>query len=400
MGGTQSASSRAPVNLRPLSTDAAWFNSSSTTITTEAAAEVQMVKCGSFLCPAGGRLPFGVLISAYSDIDQTFRRLMREAHDAGLSVKKYSPGVPAALITHKPEFARRDSFDMAVRVRPDLLFKGALRDPGYAPQWFTRLYYYASSPFNVTIAIDSNAGFCGPVFPLISAAKHWDFAVPSQLRDCQDMWPHNFMLTYAYTTRTESLFERWALLQLQHGVPIDDQKTLHEALHHPSTKRSGLRAGRVLGGAAISLNTLDTEFFRRWLPAVTPLIRGPVALVHPVNQAGLRDCADWQAGPKTDQPHVFVASRPQPTTSRGGAPRLLRPVFRPNQCSRIANQSCARCGGGKYAHYRHGLVQKSVKGQDWDFELAPTQLIAPYWTIPTPAPRTTRRSARRSTLSK
>ena len=342
----------------------------------KAPVEVQMVKCGSFLCPAAGRSLFGVLISAYSHVDVTFSRLLKEAHNAGRSVKRYSPGVPTALITHKPELAGGEAFDIVVRVRPDLLVEGAARDPGYAPQWFTRLYYYASSPFTYTIAVDSNAAFCGPVEPLISAVRQWDFAVPSQLRDCADMWPHNFMMAYAYTARTEILFERWILLQLQRGVPVDDQKTLHDALNHPTTRKVGLRVGRVLGGAALSLNTLDTKFFRHWLPAVTPLIRGPVALVHPVNLNGLDKCAHWRAGPKTDQPHVFVANQPS-TTAHGEASRFLRPAFRPNQCKRIANHSCGRCEG-RYAYYSNGLVHR-WKG-DWDFEeLAPTELIAPYW---------------------
>ena len=51
---------------------------------------------------------------------------------------------------------RSAAFDLVVPVRDDLLVKGAPREAGYTPQWFTRLYYYASSTFNLTIAMDSN----------------------------------------------------------------------------------------------------------------------------------------------------------------------------------------------------------------------------------------------------
>jgi len=100
------------------------------------------------------------------------------------------------------------------------------------------------------------------------------------------------MMVFAQTSRTEVLFSRWLLAQLQLGVPVDDQRTLFVALHH-AIKHAGLRAGRVLGGAALSLLTLDTRFFRSFLPSVTPLIVGPVTLVHPFSTTGLDSCANW-----------------------------------------------------------------------------------------------------------
>jgi len=91
-----------------------------------------MVKCGLFLCPAQGRLPVGVLVSAYSTEDHTFRRLLREAHNAGRSAKRVSPHVPTALITQDLSLAERGAFDFAVPVRPDLLVRGAAREAGCA----------------------------------------------------------------------------------------------------------------------------------------------------------------------------------------------------------------------------------------------------------------------------
>jgi len=334
-----------------------------------------MVKCGLFLCPARGRLPVGVLVSAYSTEDHTFRRLLREAHNAGRSAKRVSPHVPTALITQDLSLAERGAFDFAVPVRPDLLVRGAAREAGYQPQWFTRLYYYASSPFNLTVAIDSNAGFCGPVEPLLAVARSWDFAVPSQARDCVNHWPHNFMMVFAQTARTEVLFSHWLLAQLQLGVPVDDQQTLFVALHH-AIKHAGLRVGRVLGGAALSLLTLDTRFFRSFLPSVTPLIVGPVTLVHPFSITGLDSCANWALGPDvTARPHLFVATRDASSSQHA---ITLTAATNATHCEHLANRSCVLdCGSPGYARYVGGALERWPHG--WDFErLGTTELLAPF----------------------
>ena len=104
---------------------------------------LDMKACGTgmFLCPTTGRLPLGVLVSAYSTDDGIFGRLLSEANAAGASVKRWNPDVPTALITHRPALTSNESFDLAVPVRDDLLMKGAPRgNDGYTPQWFTRLY--------------------------------------------------------------------------------------------------------------------------------------------------------------------------------------------------------------------------------------------------------------------
>ena len=210
---------------------------------------------GIFMCPTTGRLPLGVLISAYSTDDGIFGRLLSEANDVGASVKRWNPDVPTALITHRPALTSNESFDLAVPVRDDLLMKGAPRgNGGYTPQWFTRLYYYASSPFDITIALDSNAGVCGSVMPLFEATRAVDFAVPTQLRDwttacglsaMRSFWPHNFMMTYVITSKaTQALFQNWVMQQLQKGVPVDDQHTLFAAIHH-TISTAGLRPGLI-----------------------------------------------------------------------------------------------------------------------------------------------------------
>lgn len=314
---------------------------------------------GIFMCPTTGRLPLGVLISAYSTNDGIFGRLLSEANAAGASVKRWNPDVPTALITHRPELTSNESFDLAVPVRDDLLMKGAPRgNDGYTPQWFTRLYYYASSPFDITIALDSNAGVCGSVMPLFEATRAVDFAVPTQLRDwsttCglsakRSFYPHNFMMTYVITSKaTQALFQNWVMQQLQKGVPVDDQQTLYAAIHH-TIKTAGLRPGLISSAGGVSLLTLDTVYFKAWLPAVTPIISGNVTIVHP---APMFACAAWSGASHQSSAHKHSGARSRPHSAARvmvarmapGGPRML-PTFNANQCAKVAHQSCApACG--------------------------------------------------------
>ena len=354
--------------------------------------ELEMTRCGSFLCPTNGRRPVGVLISAYSLVENTYQTLLTEAHVAGRTSKRASPAIPTALITHKPELAEGNAFDFVVPVRPDLLVKGAPRGMGYQPQWFTRLYYYASSPFTITIAIDSNAAVCGPVEPLAAAMRLWDFAVPSQLRDCEDAWPHNFMMAYSWSRRTEVLFERWVLAQVQAGVPIDDQQTLETAIGSPQTRDARVKIGRIMGGAALSLNTLDTKTFRSFLPSVTPLLRGSVSIVHPFNMPGADQCSNWNVEPKRSllrlftgsksrKPHVFVALK------HGSGVQLI-PAYHAGECNSIANQTCAPPCGKRYAYHSNNSILRYPYEYNYR-ALAPKKptLVAPFFSSLRLAPK-------------
>ena len=306
---------------------------------------------GLFLCPTTGRLPFGVLISAYSTDDSIFGRLLSEASAAGASVKRWNPLVPTALITHRTALVSNESFDLAVPVRDDLLMKGAPRgNDGYTPQWFTRLYYYASSPFEITIAMDSNAGVCGSVMPLFEATRAVDFAVPTQLRDwttaCRlramdSFWPHNFMMTYAIASKaTQALFQNWVMQQLQKGVPVDDQQTLYAAIHH-SIKAAGLRPGLISSAGGVSLLTLDTVSFKTYFPAVTPIISGNVTIVHP---ATMFACAAWSGASHQSSAHKHSNAGGSPSSAARvmvarmapGGPRM-RPTFNAKQCSHLVS---------------------------------------------------------------
>lgn len=319
-----------------------------------AAPVLAMTRCGSFLCPADGvARPFGVLTTAYSRDAKTFERLLGEAHALARSVGAAggaggaTAAPPVALVTHAPARAQADAFAFAVPVRDDLFFAGALRGPEYAPQWLTRLFYYASSPFNVTLALDSNAYVCASAWPLLRAAQHWHVATANQLRDCPSSvayWPHCFALTFARGAATSAFFEAWLLEQLAVGVAADDQQTLFAAVHRARRAWPSLRFGALGPNAALSLLTLDTVHYKRLLPAVTPVVRGDVLVVHMPN---FGTCADWNAGAGTGADRVLVA-----VEGRGRVAVATSAAA----CDRLANESCDprfRCHkGGRWSFRR------------------------------------------------
>jgi hypothetical protein len=307
-------------------------------------------------------MPFGVLIAAYSMDTHTRKRLLFEAHSAARSLKEVDPDVPTALVTHDSHrISEEASFDYLVPVREDLLLRGRIREGNYAPQWFTRLYFYASSPFNVTVAVDSNSGFCGSVRPLLQAARFYHFAVPSQTRGC-GFHPHNFMMVFASETReAQALFEEWTLRQLQKGVPSDDQGPLGRALRRRFA-RLRPRYGVVNPNAALSLINLQLGVF---LPSVTAPLVGPPMVVHPFN--AFHQCAEWRAatGGGAHQRPLIVVGHVQ--RSSNGERLRLTPAYSPAECANISQRTCVP---GCW-HRREALYETQFT------DLVKTSLISP-----------------------
>ena len=127
--------------------------------------ELNMINCEYLLCPEGGLLPRGVVYTAYStDKELMAKKLLPEAFASAASFKEFhgNGSIPTCLISNAPaELVDGNIFNYIIRVRSDLLFAGAERGPGYNPQWFTRLLYLASSPFQTTLSVDGNVGFVG-----------------------------------------------------------------------------------------------------------------------------------------------------------------------------------------------------------------------------------------------
>ena len=125
------------------------------------------------------------------------------------------------------------TIDFQIRPRADLMFAGGLyvdRGDNLPRQWFTRLYYLAHSPFQITWALDSNVYACtyGSAQAFLDdalARDLWGFDIATANQRDGPMYPHNFNLVYRWSPRTSVLMRDWLLLQC--GVAsIPTKKTL------------------------------------------------------------------------------------------------------------------------------------------------------------------------------
>ena len=251
--------------------------------------ELELVACDPFLCPSEGLLPRGVLFTAYSlDKKKLVKKFLPEVMTSARSLKKHNPALPSCLVTNLPSaFIDGNVFDFVIVVREDLMFDGAQREPGYSPQWFTRMLYLASSPFSITLSVDGNTGFCMDIEAQFKALEEYDFVVASATREpCTDDYPHNFILGFTKGDNTSELFRRWIVEQLKHGVPLDDQAPLHQALMSMAETHShAFRAGYFETSFAVSFVHHDNLAFKSWLPALTRSLSTPIPIVHPVDPA-------------------------------------------------------------------------------------------------------------------
>ena len=309
--------------------------------------ELKMVPCGDqgLLCPVNGSLPRGVLFTAYStDKEQMFHKLIPEVMMSAQSLKRYhGKDLPSCLVTHLPtKFIEASLFDYVIQIREDLLVPGFERQGagGYTPQWFTRLIYYASSPFKNTLALDGNAGFCGNVNEAFGELNHYDFAVASAAREpCLGDFPHNYIMAYTSSDVTRELFVRWAFEQIKFGIPLDDQVTLSRAIMKLLGQYGDdFRFGIIETSFATSLLHHDNAFFKSSLPALTRSISTFVPIVHPVISfdGSFTEILDYTCGVFNKNPESLRVI----LETDYGVGGLLE-VSSPEECDRFLNKSCA-----------------------------------------------------------
>jgi hypothetical protein len=294
---------------------------------------VQMTPCGLWLCPEHGHVhTHGLLLSAYSRDSRIMARALLEASTAAHSFREHNPRVPIAIITNESPTNLSSIFNYIVLVREDLLVDGKQRNGDYTPQWFTRLYYYAASPFSRTLGVDANVGFCDSVARQFQLLHKYDFVVPSQLRDgctSRSFWPHNFAMGFVINSRTSYLFQIWALLQLQKGIPDDDQSTLHDAVHS-AIKSVQLKFAVLESASAASFHHLQ---YPASIPGVTPILYSRIPIVHPVLQPTLAQvnlvCAAFNQPPRSKRRIAIMLSESK-----------LQVAYSDEQCKEVTNASC------------------------------------------------------------
>ena len=103
----------------------------------------------------------GVVYAAYSfDTNISLPKFFEEAVVSAEQLKKNNPTIPIAIITNAKVSMVPSVFDHIIRVRDEMLFTTmSTRSDGVFRQWFTRAFYLAHSPFEITWYTDSSASF-------------------------------------------------------------------------------------------------------------------------------------------------------------------------------------------------------------------------------------------------
>lgn len=247
------------------------------------AQKLELTPCGDFLCNSGVQ-PIhktGILMVAYSLDASVLARIQHLTIQRAKEHTKTKSNIPMAIATQNATSKMFHLFDYIIRIDDAFVYDAVIRDknnPSYKPQWKTRLVYYASSPFETTLAIDSDVSIVRDVGPLFSYFDGYDIVVPNQERDSKSensraaWFPHNCVLMFK---RNPQLFSYWWAAQLQSKVE-DDQYTLREAIW----KMKALRLGTFQSMAVLS------PIHREWTSTrkidITPIIPANVTpiLIH------------------------------------------------------------------------------------------------------------------------
>ena len=178
------------------------------------------------------------------------------------------------------------------------------RGDGITRQWFTRLLYMAMTPFELTLAYDTNVACCKDLTPAITAleATDFDFAVATQR--VGTLIPHNFAIVFKWNKRTERLFERWLVAQLMTGLPVDDQHSLG-FVAKPMAEDKELKL-RALD-ASLSAAYVSIDGKNRFYPRATRRLDGSVYMIHTKPNNGDEMCARFNKYAPT--PRVMVSSK-------------------------------------------------------------------------------------------
>ena len=177
------------------------------------------------------------------------------------------------------------------------------REDGISRQWFSRMFYLAHSPFQITWSLDSHVAV--PSKRLAEALEEFersglDFAVPSQLPN--SFFCHNFAFVFAWNDRVQTLFVDWMINQLKHGITGDDQVPLCEAMGCAGLKY-GLRYGVISSNWALAWLSLEWGTNNNmWRHRTTRIISGRAEMCHKVDVC---EAANSLAAADIDRPHVL-----------------------------------------------------------------------------------------------
>ena len=190
----------------------------------------------------------GVLLFTYGVEKHTFEYFADQAVEAARLFKHHSPEIPLAIATSF-DHQGFDVFDYVTIIREDHHFPGSNyenRTDGHKRQYLTRILYLTSSPFEVTLAYDTNVVSCGPLLPELHRLGKTDFDLAvASTGPGSHIIPHNWAIAYRWSKDVSSFFDEWFLQQVYRGVALNDQGTLRQAVNVIKARRKNFKFGTL-----------------------------------------------------------------------------------------------------------------------------------------------------------
>jgi hypothetical protein len=217
----------------------------------------------------------GVVYSAYSfDTNRTLPKYLEEAAVSAKQLKQNNPTIPIAIITNAKLNDVPSIFDQIIKVPDPMLFRSlSTRPDGIYRQWFTRAYYLAHSPFQITWYVDSHVSFLTTTLEqaMEDFEKKTDVDIAVANSQPNGFTCHNFAILYRWNDRVQKLFADWLFRQLQVGMTIDDQHTMCDAMACGG-EQYGLKYGAISSQWALAWLSLNSGKDKEWWPIRTTRI--------------------------------------------------------------------------------------------------------------------------------
>ena len=186
------------------------------------------------------------------------RSFLKQAETSAQTFRDKNPKLKLGIFTTDP-LAIKFPFDFIGKID----YKYILNNR----QWLTRLIYMKKTPFEVTLAVDSQALCCSSrVYDLLESyytrqiPSGFDFDIAYNakfglsLKHLHFFEPHNWLLLYRMNIAVDRLFNTWRSihepLERKKGGR-DDQTTLYKAIRYE--RHRGLRVGRVSNNFAVAV---------------------------------------------------------------------------------------------------------------------------------------------------
>ncbi|CAM9875459.1 unnamed protein product [Pylaiella littoralis] len=177
----------------------------------------------------------GILFFGYGADDATAGYYLRQATVSARRIKELNPSANITVVCNPgvtPE-GMKGAFDMVINIKETSLHSGKRQSwgpKGVTRQWLTRLEYLSRSPYEVTLALDSQALCCSNHIDEIFDTSRWpEFDVAFAVQGPKRLEPHNWAILYKHNANTQRLLKRWHNLQKDYDRNGSDQPTLYMA---------------------------------------------------------------------------------------------------------------------------------------------------------------------------